>query len=63
MQLQKIISLLLFTVRYKAIPYWKGQKLKFYKKKLFRSRPISHRNQPENFPGITPPQGQVPVQL
>ena len=29
MQLQKIIALLLFTVPYKAIPYWKGQKLKF----------------------------------
>ena len=32
MQLQKIISLLLFTIPYKAISYWKGQKLKFQKK-------------------------------
>ena len=38
MQLQKIISQLLFIVPYKAIPYWTGQKFKFHKKKLVQSR-------------------------
>ena len=34
MQLLKIISLLLFTVSYKAIPHWKGQKFNFQKKNI-----------------------------
>ena len=32
--LKKIISLLLFTVSYQAIPHWKGQKLNFQETKF-----------------------------
>ena len=37
MQLLKIITLLLFTIPYKAIPHWKGQRLNF-QKKIFQSQ-------------------------
>ena len=37
MQLKKIISLLVFTVPYQAIPHWKGQQLKFQKKNISAS--------------------------
>ena len=37
MQPQKIISLLLFTLPYQAIPHWKGQKLNFQKKNISAS--------------------------
>ena len=51
MQLKKIISLLLFTVPYQAIPHWKGKKLNFQKKKNFGLRkPIIFR--PKNKQGI-----------
>ena len=36
--------MLLFTIPYKAIPHWKGQRLKFQKKKYFGLRkPIIFR--------------------
>ena len=35
--LKNYISLLLFTVPYQAIPYWKGQKLNFQKKNILAS--------------------------
>ena len=37
MQLLKTISLLLFTVSYKAIPHWKGQKLNFQEENILVS--------------------------
>ena len=46
MQLKKIISLLLFTVPYQPIPHWKGKKLNFQKKEIFR--PQETHNIPPN---------------
>ena len=41
--LKKIISLLLFTVPYQAIPHWKGQKLNFQERNFSLRKPIIFR--------------------
>ena len=47
MQLLKIITLLLFTIPYKAIPHWKGQRLNF-QKKIFQSQETHNIPQKKN---------------